>query len=262
MVKQARSVGRVVVGLYPRAFRDRWGHELADEAERTGWRGGWPLLRAVAGMWLHPAIWPADSAVERRRRVAALAVVVTGVGWLIAHAVLELTGAVPRALAHSWLLTVFDLTTFLGFALSLPLPRLRRASMTHLALVIAQRLVGPFLLGAVIVLIANHGLLSGAVGRYLVVPAWWLALFLGVAQAVRTVADVELADVLVPSGRRLGIGLWLAAIGLTAMGSTILVPTLVGSGDRVAGLTGGLALLLLAAAVNGTVRDLAEVRTV
>lgn len=81
--------GRVLVALYPPAFRDRWGRELTDEVERTGWRS-WPrLLVAVAAMWLHPAIWPADSAIERRRRAAGLGVVVTAAGWLAAHAVLE-----------------------------------------------------------------------------------------------------------------------------------------------------------------------------
>lgn len=258
---RARTVGRALVGLYPQAFRERWGHELAGEAERAGWRG-WPrLVLAIAGMWLHPAVWPAASFAERRRRVAALAVVVTAVGWLTAHAVLELTGAVPRALAHSWLLTVCELTTFLGFLLAVPIPRLRRTSIVHLVRTAAKRLALPLVLGAVIVFTVNDGIAVGAVIRSVVVAGWWLTLALGAWQAVRTIADVDLADVAVPSSRRLGLGLWLAAGGLTASGLTILMPSLVGNGDRIAGVVGGAVLLILAAAVNGTVRDLAEVRT-
>jgi hypothetical protein len=258
---RARRVARLLVGLYPQPFRDRWGHELIGEAARTSWRGSPRLAVAIAGMWLHPAIWPADSMVERRRRAAALGVVVTAAGWLTAHAVLELTGAVPRALAHSWILTVSDATTFLGFLLAVPVPRLRRRSLVHLVGVGARRTAVPVLLGAGIVLAVNRDLALGSVVRAAVIAGWWLVLVLVAWQVVRTVADVDVSAVAVPSPGRLRVGLWVVAAGLTASGLTILMPAVIGRGDRIAGIVGGTTLLVLAAAVNGTVRDLGEVRT-
>ncbi|MFI5693748.1 hypothetical protein ACIA58_18030 [Kribbella sp. NPDC051586] len=252
---------RALVRLYPQPFRDRWGEELAGEAERGGLRGTPQLAWAIAAAWLHPAIWPADSTLERRRRVAALAVVVTAAGWLAAHAVLELTGAVPRALAHSWILTACDATTFLGFLLAIPTPRLRRRSFVHLARVAVRRIAGPAALGAGVVVVVNRDAAFDVVMRWVVVAGWWLALVLVAGQVVRTVADVDLAVVAVPGPRRLRLGLWVVAAGLAGSGLTILMPALAGNGDRLAGAIGGVTVLALASAVNGTVRDLGEVRT-
>ncbi|MEU4191815.1 hypothetical protein AB0E69_07955 [Kribbella sp. NPDC026611] len=255
------SVGKLLVGLYPQPFRERWGHELVAEVDRSGWRGAPRLVWAIAGMWLHPAIWPTDSILERRRRVAALAVVVTAMGWLTAHAVLELTGAVPRALAHSWILNACDGTTFAGFLLAVPVPRPRRRQFVDLVAVASRRIAIPVLLAVGVVLAVNRFVAPATELRSVVAGGWWLALMLIAAQAVRTVADVNLSAVWVPGPRRLALGLWMVAAGLGGTGLTILMPTIVGNGDRVAGAVGGLALLALAAAVNGTVRDLGEVRT-
>ncbi|GAA1599008.1 hypothetical protein GCM10009804_64490 [Kribbella hippodromi] len=254
-----RRVARFLVRLYPRPFRERWGTDLAGEVDRVGWRGTPGLVWAVAGMWLHPAIWPTDSMVERRRRVAALAVVVTAAGWLTAHAVLELTGAVPRPLARSWILTAFDTVTFAGFLLAFPLPRLR--SLVPLTRIAVRRVAVPVALGAGVVFAVHRDFAVPAVVKLGVVALWWLALMLVAGQVVRTVADVDLAAVAVPSSWRLRLGLWTTAAGLAGSGLTILMPSLIGSGDRLAGVLGGLTILTLAAAVNGTVRDLAEVRT-
>jgi hypothetical protein len=247
------GVGRFLVRLYPRAFRDRWGEELIAEVGNDGWR----LVPAVVGMWLHPAVWPAASMVERRRRVAALAVIVSAAGCLTAHAVLELTGAVSRAMAHSWLLTACELTTILGFLLALPIPR--RVGLVRLVAMAGRRLVVPTALGATVVVVANSERIAGQGLRVFVVGLWWFALGLAAMQAIRTVSDVSLELVEIPSTRRLGWGLWLAAGGIAASGLTILGPLLVGGGDRLASVLGGAPLLVLAAAVNGTVHDLAEV---
>lgn len=260
-VSRRSTVGRLLVGLYPQPFRERWGQDLVGEADRAGWRGTPQLAWAIAAMWLHPAIWPAESMLERRRRVAALAVVVTAVGWLTAHAVLELTGAVPRQLAHSWILTACDTTTFAGFLLAVPIPRLRLRSLIQLTRIAVRRIAVPVALGAAVVVAVNRDIAVGAVIRSAVIAGWWLALMLVTGQVVRTVADVELSAVAVPSPGRLRLGLWVVAAGLSASGLTILMPALIGRGDRLMGAIGGVTLLVLAAAVNGTVRDLGEVRT-
>ncbi|MFD7154166.1 hypothetical protein ACFV9C_06200 [Kribbella sp. NPDC059898] len=224
------------------------------EVERVGWRGMPQLVWAVAGMWLHPAIWPADSMVERRRRVAALGVVVTAAGWLTAHAVLELTGAVPRGLAHSWRLTACDTLTFLGFLLALPVPRLR--SVVRLAVLAVRRIALPVGIGAAVVFVVHRDLAVPALVKLAVVAAWWLALMMVAGQVIRTVADVDLAAVAVPSPRRLRLGLWTTAAGLAGSGLTLLTAS-----GNLTGVLAGATILTLAAAVNGTVHDLTEVRT-
>ncbi|MGZ0147732.1 hypothetical protein ACXJJ3_11740 [Kribbella sp. WER1] len=244
----------VLVRLYPRVFRERWGAELAGEVDRGGWRGVPRLVWAIGGMWLHPAIWPADSGAERRRRVAALAVVVTAAGWLTAHAVLELTGAVPRGLARSWILTVFDTMTFVGFLLALPIPRLR--SVVQLAVLAARRIALPVAIGAGVVAAVHSELAVPTVVKLAVVAAWWVALMMVAGQVIRTVADVDLAAVALPGPGRLRVGLWTTAAGLAGSGLTILTAS-----GNLPGVLGGATVLALAAAVNGTVHDLAEVRT-
>ncbi|WP_328617093.1 hypothetical protein OHS18_12590 [Amycolatopsis sp. NBC_00355] len=66
---------------------------------RTSGPRSWPnLLAGVADMWLHPAAWPARSAAQRQARVVAMAVIVTGIGWLAAHLMIEDTRGLPRML--------------------------------------------------------------------------------------------------------------------------------------------------------------------
>ncbi|WP_427896151.1 hypothetical protein ACQHIV_19670 [Kribbella sp. GL6] len=223
------------------------------EAERVGWRGMPQLVWAVAGMWLHPAIWPADSMAERRRRVAALAVVVTAAGWLTAHAVLELTGAVPRGLAHSWRLTMCDTLTFVGFLLAVPVPRLR--SVVRLGLLAVRRIALPVGIGAGVVFVVHRDFAVPAVVKLAVVAAWWLALTMVAGQAIRTVADVDLTTVAVPSPRRLRLGLWTTAAGLAGSGLTLLTAS-----GNLTGVLAGATILTLAATVNGTVHDLTDLR--
>jgi len=102
-------------------------------------------------------------------------------------------------LAHSWLLSACDLTTFLGFLLAVPLPRPRRASIVRLAAVTFRRLTVPAALGAAAVIAVNNGMGVASGCRYAVIAGWWLALLLGTWQAVRTIAGAEVADVAVPS---------------------------------------------------------------
>ncbi len=48
-------------------------------------------------MWLHPAVRPAHSVAQRQARVAAMAAIVTGIGWFAAHLTVEDTRGVPRS---------------------------------------------------------------------------------------------------------------------------------------------------------------------
>jgi hypothetical protein len=254
------NVSRALVGLYPRPFRERWGSALEGEARAAGWRS-WPdLVITMLGLWIHPAVWPAASVTQRRVRAATLTIAVTAFGWLTGHAVLEMTSSVPRGLAHSWVLNLCDMLTFLGFALVVPLPRLRRHAVADLVELTARRLVVPVMLGGGVVAAVNSGANPDAWPflRSGVIACWWGSLALGTLQVVRTVADLDLTTVTAPGPRRLRLGLWLAALGLTLSGSVILVSTIAVGNDNLAGIAAGAGLVALAIASTGTVRDLSE----
>jgi hypothetical protein len=242
------SLTRALVGLYPAAVRERWGPELEEAAQRDGWRG-WPDLTVnLIRFWRHPAIWPAGSATRRRARAANLAIGVTGAGWLTGHALLELSAAVPRGLAHSWVLDACDAITFLGFLLVLPLPH--PSNWLALAAMAARRLAAPVLLGAAVAVAANQH----STGRSLpLLACWWLALTLAVVQIARTVASVEAP----PGPRRLVTGLWFAVLGLSTSAAVFVTATFASGNDTATGLVAGFGLVALALAGGGTIRDLA-----
>ncbi|MEU0090038.1 hypothetical protein [Kribbella sp. NPDC006257] len=251
------SLTHRLIALYPRPFRDRWGPALESEAGTTGWRSSPDLARTLIGMWIHPVIWPATSPAQRRLRAAHLAFAVSAVGWLTGHAALELTGAVPRSLARSWILTSCDALMITGLALVLPLPRLRY--FHQLAHLIARRLAVPALLGALIVAAANNFTASAIplVGRWAIVGCWWLTLATGAIQAIRVLTSFD--PVHAPGPRRLRIGLWLATLGLALSGAIIFTATLTAGTDKLIGVVTATAILGLALAVTATVHDLAEV---
>jgi hypothetical protein len=246
------NIGRALVGLYPRAIRDRWGPEFEDQATSEGWRS-WPgLLVTLAGLWMHPAIWPARSISHRRARAANLTVAVTGAGWLTGHVLFELSASIHGRLAHSWILDVCDVVTFAGFVLVLPLPR--PAAWRKVVVLATRRFAVPILLAAGVVMAANHH--PGSL-RVPTMAGWWLALALGVVQSVRTVASIDLAAA--PGPFRLRVGLWFAVLGLTLSSAIVVAATLDSGIDIASGVFAGGVLLGLAVAGGGTVRDLATV---
>lgn len=253
------NVARTLVSLYPRPFKEHWGAALEGDARAAGWRS-WPnVLVSLLDMWIHPAIWPAASRTQRRLRAANLAVAVTAVGWLVGHAVVEMSTSVPRALAHSWILSACDGLTFLGFALVLPFPHLTRRALTELVDRAARLLAVPVFLGGFVVVMVHSGIDPDALPllRPAVLACWWIALTLGTIQSVRTVAGMDIATITTPGPERLRLGLWTAAAGLALGGSIILGSAVTVGHDRLAGIVAGVGLLALAAATIGTVRDLA-----
>ncbi len=208
------TVAQRLVRLYPRAFRARWGADLAAEAA-TGGPRSWPnLLAGVADMWLHPGVWPARSAAQRHARVVAMAVIVTGIGWFAAHLMVEDTRGLPR------MLDVCAVAVVAGLLLATPRPV--PATLTAVGRRLLRRLAGPATLGTIMVAIV-HGSdgYSAPPVRLTLLLCWWGAWGLAVIQVARTIAGVG-SDPGVPP-RRFRFGVRVLAAAAAATGATQLV---------------------------------------
>ncbi|WP_326948586.1 hypothetical protein OG439_07275 [Amycolatopsis sp. NBC_01307] len=208
------TVAQGLVRLYPRAFRDRWGTDLAVEVRTSGPRS-WPnLLAGVADMWLHPAAWPARSAAQRQARVVAMAVIVTGIGWFAAHLMVEGTRGLPR------MLDVSAVAVVAGLLLAVPRPA--PATLTAIGRRLLRRLAGPAVLGVAVVAVVHEtgGSFVPPI-RLAVLACWWGSWGWAVIQIARTIAGVG-SDPAVPP-RRFRFGVRVLAAAAAATGATQLV---------------------------------------
>ncbi|MFF4776982.1 hypothetical protein ACFY05_29375 [Microtetraspora fusca] len=196
------SLARRLAGLYPPAFRQRWGPDLEIEIRAAGARS-WPNLAvSVAAMWLHPAIWPADSRSQRHARAATTAAAVTAAWWMLTHAAVELDDRLGRDVGHSWALSGCMTLTLAGLALVVPFPRPRLAVLFSSLRLLAV----PAALGGLVAVAVQLDALAGAPGwiRLGLLATWWASLALGAFQACRVIARHATP----PSGRRLRRGMW------------------------------------------------------
>ncbi|MCC9309534.1 hypothetical protein LN042_21050 [Kitasatospora sp. RB6PN24] len=251
---------RGLVRLYPAAFRDRWGPGLEDDARAAGWKG-WPsLLAGIADMWLHPAIWPADSRAQRRERVATLGVTATMVAVLLARA--ATARGVPLVAVPGGALVLWPCTALLllGLGLVAPLPRLSRPAVTAVLGRAVRRLAGPVVVGAAMVAAAHRyaAVLAGGFRHQLMLTGYWGLLVVGAVQACRVVAGLGVKVVVAPRVWRLRLGIASLTAASALTGSVALAVGLARpQADRPAIAAGG-ALVLLAWALAATLRDLRE----
>lgn len=254
------SVVRSLVRLYPNAFRERWGSLAEDEVTAAGWKS-WPnLLAGIADMWLHPAVWPADSPAQRQRRAATMAITVALAGWFFGHVAAEQVDPLSRTGLDSWVPHGCTTLVLVGLALVAPLPKPSPAAVATLIGWAVRRLVAPTALGTTVVLVVHHVTAADAPAslRAVVLAAWWTALALGAIQIPRILTGVG-ADAVVPPGpARLRYGVWTLAAASAAGGATILGRSLVGGGGHLLTAAAGLCLLLLTAVCTGTLRDLRD----
>ena len=249
------SIAGGVVRLYPSAFRARWGEELTAEATAAGWKS-WPnLVLGGVDLWLHPAVWPADSRVQRQGRSAAMAVLITVAGWLMAH--------LATSSGASTFADVLDgCAALLGFGLALvapvPLPTMR--AVGSLLGRSTRLLTVPVLLTTAAVLVANfrpHSPASELV-RLTVLGCWWGGWALGIVQGVRIIAGLG-PDLVVPprpSRIRLGVGVLTVTAGVA--GATVLGFALTAGHLDPAPTMLAVMLLAAAAALGATLRDLCQ----
>lgn len=204
------TVAYWLVRLYPVAFRERWGADLAEEARRSGPRS-WPnLLVNAADVWLHPTVWPARSPVQRQSRATAMAVMVTCVGWFVAHLTVEDTRGFPRALDVCAALVVVGLL--------LVAPRPAPSALATIGGRLLHRLAGPAALGVVVVAVVHgtDGPFTSPI-RLALLICWWGSWTWAVVQVARTVADLDPDQAVHPPTFRLGIRVLAAAAAATGV---------------------------------------------
>jgi hypothetical protein len=251
------SVVRVLLRLHPAPFRERWGPELEADAQAAGARS-WPNLVANAlDMWLHPVIWPADSASQRQHRAATTALAITLAAWFTGRAATANDSQVTWQAHPVWNVADCAMLMLLGAALVLPLPRptpnavaaLLRKSVTSLA---APAALG---IGALIFVHTTHPA-TGSTARLLVTASYWLTLGLAAIQVGRIIGTTGTAVLSPPSPERLRLGIGILTVG-SALSSWITLSSLA-AGDGVDGVsaTAGGCLLALTCMLFSILRDL------
>ncbi|MDH6108408.1 hypothetical protein P3T36_003948 [Kitasatospora sp. MAP12-15] len=254
-------VARSLVRLYPDAFRERWGAMVEEEARGAGWKS-WPnLIAGIADMWLHPALWPADSPAQRQRRVATMGITVALAAWLLSHLVAEQGGPLPAYGVRSGIMHGCTTLLLLGIALVAPRPRPSLGAAITLLRWAVRRLAAPTVLGTSMVVVVHGGVDAAASPptlRTAVVAGWWIALGLGAIQIPRIFTGVGADAVVPPHPGRLRLGVWTLAAASATGGATILGVSVAGGGFHLLAATVGVALLLLTAVCAGTLRDLRD----
>ncbi|MFI9362804.1 hypothetical protein ACIG5E_17375 [Kitasatospora sp. NPDC053057] len=250
--------------LYPAPMRERWGEELAEEMARevraAGWRA-WPgLLTAIADLWLHPAVWPAEHRSERRDRAAVLAVAVALATGFVGTLAAEQGARQTAAPGGAWVAPLGQVLLLVGLALVTPLPRRDPAALRALLATAARRLTAPALAGAAVVALAHSApgsALAAGDYRFAAVACWWTVLAVGALQTCRTVASPAGRRALGtphPARLRLGLGA-LTAAGVLAGAALLATRT---AGHAAVAAAAGILLVLLAWPLAATLRDLRQ----
>lgn len=248
------STTRALARLYPLPLRERWGAALEADAEHAGWRA-WPsLLAGLADMWLHPAVWPARSRAERRRRAAVLAVSVTAAAWFAGHVATEFY-AVPRG---ARVLNACALLTMAGLALVGPFPRPTAAAAITVARRAVRYLAVPAVLGGAVVALVHVGPHVTGPLRPAALVCWWLAQSLGAVQTCRLVSSLGLDVAVPPQSWRLRLGMAALAAATAVTGAVLAVVFVTARAPHTLPALAGVGLLLLAPAFIGTLRDLRD----
>ncbi len=253
------SVTDGFVRLYPGPFRDRWGPALETEARSAGWRA-WPnLLVHMVDMWLHPAVWPAESRAQRRGRASVMVITAAALSWFLAHVAAE-TETPLAAAARGGVMSGCAVAMLVGLVLVAPRPRLTVPATTAVLRQAAHRLIVPAALGAVAV-VSVHGGAADAPPpvRVAVLACWWSALALGAIQTCRMVGDLDVDVLEPPRPGRLRLGIWLLIAATAVTGAIIVGISTTGGRRDVIWSAVGAAVILLTLAFAGTLRDLRQV---
>ncbi len=249
-----------LVRLYPDSFRERWGPALETEVAATGWRS-WPNLAVnIADMWLHPAIWPADSRAQRHHRAATMAITTTAAWWFLTHVATEVDSSLSTAVGRAWPMTACTFLMLFGLVLVAPRPRLTPQAAAAVLRRVVSGFTAPVVLGAVVVVGVHAGVYNAAptLLRPALLACWWTALALGAIQCCRFVAGLGTRTVVPPRPGRLRLGLLTLATAGTLSGPILLKASVSGGHLDLLSAVSGTGLLVLTSAFLGTLRDIRD----
>lgn len=250
---------RLLLRLYPAAFRKRWGAALEADASAMGSRS-WPgLLASAADLWLHPVVWPAESASQRRHRVAATAFTLTLATWLVGRAGTandpRLTWRAHRALN----VTECAALMLLGVVMIMPMPRPTAQAVTALLRRSVKALSVPALLfAAELAFVHAFHPAAHSVTRQFVTASYWFTLALSAAQAARIVGTISTSAITAPRPARLRLGIAILAVGSALTTWISLNSTVAAPGFDTVSAAAGACVLLLTAWFLSLLRDLNE----
>lgn len=246
------TIASLLIRLYPRPFRDRWGPDLEAEAHRAGWHS-WPNLAVhLVDLWLHPAIWPADSPARRRARAAAMAIMVTVLAWSVAHLTTE-----QGAHIYTTTLNGCALLLLLGLALTTPRPRLTARAMITVLSCVVRHLAGPVLLGACVVIVVHAKVLPHVSAvRLAGLTCWWSAWALAVIQSCRLLPGLTTVAIVPPPHARLRLGIWALVAAAATAGTTVIIFSLASDHPDLLTAALGMTLLLLTVTFRAALDDL------
>jgi hypothetical protein len=253
------SVVRVLVGLYPAPFRERWGPQIEAEAEATGRRSWVNLAMGVVDAWLHPAIWPVRSRSQQHRWVGQVGVALGIAGWFVVYLEAELDDRASAAGFRAGLVNGFALLLALGLFLAAPRPRMTWEATVTMLRCSARLLMGPATVGAgVVAAVSCTGLSETSPSwlKLLVLGCWWTSLGWASVQACRILPGLDAQMVAEPTPARLRVGLGCLAAALSAAGTMILGSGVTGSGWDLLSTVGGVALIGLACLLASMVHSL------
>lgn len=249
------TVSTFLIGLYPPAIRQRWGHDMAREAGRSGPLSWLDTVVGAVRLWVHPSDWPETATGQTRRILVVEFVAATTVTVLLLRAAGQtsapLTADLPTRFTSAWLAPILA-----GAVLAAPLPPPRWHTLRCLAGVTARTLAAPVLALLTLYLVANTGLIDHLVGapRGVRLGYYWATLgFAGFHLCILTVRVTRIT--VTPSTARLRGALFLLGSGLALAAVENLTTTwhsAIGTGT----LALSLGLAALATGVLATGHDL------
>jgi hypothetical protein len=236
------SMGDRLVRLYPRPFQAQWGADIRAATVRVHDVPG--LALGIVDMWLHPAVWPADTRQRRLNRVCVTAVALAMATWLLSHLLAETDGHL-----------VADATREAGLAASADTVMVR-----WLAAESVKRLTIPAAVGAGAALFAHTMAPSTPAGlRLVILLSWYLAIASGLFQTCRILATMDPARSRLPSTTRMRAGMALLTTATAATAAMVLSFAATTRTEVALPAVAGVGLAALTVLSVSTTRDLSMV---
>lgn len=247
-----------LVRLYPRPFQAQWGADIRASTVRAHDVPG--LALGIVDMWLHPAVWPADTRQRRLNRVCVAAVALAMASWLLSHLLAETDGHLVADAAREAGLATSAVAIAVGAVLVAPWPRGEAAMIRWLAAELVKRLTIPVVVGAAAALFARTVATSAPMAlRLVILVCWYLAIAGALFQTCRILATMDPTRSRVPSTTRVHAGMALLTTATAATAAMVLSFAATTRTEVALPAIAGVALAALTLLAVSTTRDLAMV---